>query len=146
VLPDPTSAGSSEPGKWAPGRWQSIKAVHGTYNSFLFETETDREMYLFLRNSFFPGWSASIRRLGEDGSAAGGGSNWVETPVHKAFWMFMAVRVPAGKSEVLFHFAPRFFVPLFLWTYLSLLVLAVMLMVYVVSAFRRTGAAGQRSG
>jgi hypothetical protein len=93
-------------------------------------------MYLFWRNSFFPGWSASIRRLEHEGSSASG-SEWVETPVHKAFWMFMAVRVPAGKSEVVFRFTPRLFVSLFLWTYLSLLVLALAsLTVYIGSAFR----------
>jgi len=121
VLSDSSSAGSTPPPWRAPGPWQSARAVHRTYNSFRFETETDRDMYLFWRNSYFPGWSASIRRLEHDGSASG--SDWVETPVHQAFWMFMAVRVPAGKTEVVFHFSPRLFTPLFLWTYLSLLVL-----------------------
>jgi hypothetical protein len=113
----------------APGA--SIQSKRQTYNTRIFETQTDREVYLVWRNRFFKGWTASIRPLGEGGETAA-------APVVRAFGELMAARIPPGRSEVTFRFAPPGFFPLFLWVYASLSCVAVF-MAWVALRTRQMG-------
>jgi hypothetical protein len=94
-----------------------IESIQLTYNSATIQVNTDRDTHLLWRNRFFPGWSASVRAVGADHART-------NAPVRRAFGMFMAVAVPAGRHEIVFRFAPRAFVPLFWWTYVWLTLLA----------------------
>jgi hypothetical protein len=103
----------------APAPGASIQSRRQTYNTQVFETQTEREVDLVWRNRFFSGWTASVRPLGE------GARETSAAPVTRAFGELMAARIPAGHSEVTFRFAPAGFFPLFLWTYASLFGFAV---------------------
>jgi hypothetical protein len=107
-----------------------IVAKRQTYNTRTFETQTDREVDLVWRNRFFRGWTASVRPLGE------GARETAAAPVARAFGELMAARIPPGRSEVTFRFAPPGFFALFSWTYVSLFGVAVC-MAWIASRRRR---------
>ncbi len=56
------------------------------------QAETSVEGYLILTDSYFPGWTAAV--------------NGQPTPIDRADVLFRAVRLPAGKSTVVFSFQP----------------------------------------
>lgn len=56
---------------------------------------TNGSQLLFLSDSYYPGWSASI-----DG---------INTPIMKADYAFRAISVPKGKHTVIFEYKPRSF-------------------------------------
>jgi hypothetical protein len=114
----------------APAPGASVQSKRQTYNTRTFEAQTDREVYLVWRNRFFGGWTASVRPLGE------GARETATAPVARAFGELMAARIPPGRSEVTFRFAPPGFFALFAWTYLSLFGLAVS-MAWIASRQRR---------
>src|SRR4030095_2150750 len=77
-----------------------IRSTRQTYNTWIFEAQTDREVHLVWRNRYFRGWTASVRSLGEGAREA------AAAPVAPAFGGLMAARIPAGHPEVTFRFAP----------------------------------------
>jgi hypothetical protein len=107
-------------GSFAQAPGASVQSRRQTYNTRTFEAQTDREVYLVWRNRFFSGWTASVRPLGEGGKTAA-------VPLVRAFGELMAARIPPGRSEVTFRFAPAGFFALFAWTYLSLFSFAVLM-------------------
>jgi hypothetical protein len=120
------TAAANEPGR-PTAAVDAVTIARRTYNTAVVEVETASETDLIWRNSDFPGWSATVRRLDGEFSATRGA-------VTRASDLFMAVRVPAGRAEVTFRFNPAGFRVLFWWTYLSLAALA------GVTAVRRTRA------
>lgn len=77
------------------------------YNSFRIVSNVPRESILFLRDSYFPGWKATV--------------NGKETEIAEAFWAFKAVVIPEGKSEVIFKFSPGILPYALLLSYVCLL-------------------------
>jgi hypothetical protein len=71
---------------------ERIKIVRATYNTFHFSVSAPTESLLFLRDAYSPYWSATV--------------NGKKTPVRRILLAFKGVAVPAGTSEVIFHFSP----------------------------------------
>ncbi len=56
------------------------------------QAETDRDGYLVLTDTWYPGWTVSL-----DGQAA---------PIYRADYIFRAVKLPPGKHTLLFRYQP----------------------------------------
>lgn len=81
-------------GEWPAGRGE-VKKVEWGANRIGAEAAMEAEGTVVLADTFYPGWEARI-----DGR---------ETRIYRANCVFRAVRVPAGRHEVEFRFAPRSF-------------------------------------
>jgi uncharacterized membrane protein YfhO len=64
-------------------------------NEVVIETEARAPGFLVLTDSFYPGWKAFV----DEG----------EQPIHRANYLFRAVRVPAGRHTVHFRYEPTSF-------------------------------------
>ena len=85
------------------------------------EVDSDRSAYLFLADTYDPGWSATI-----DG---------VPAPIRPAHVTFRAVAIPEGPHQVVFTYEPVGFRP-GLWISLASLVVAVVLLFVPVRGVR----------
>ena len=86
-------AGSADPST-APGVVAPLTVgvlEHGV-NSSAYQVETGAEGYLFVGDTFYPGWRATL-----DGQ---------DTPLLRADYLFRAVKVPSGKHTVRMVFDP----------------------------------------
>ncbi|HEX2325487.1 MAG TPA: YfhO family protein, partial [Chloroflexota bacterium] len=103
--PDPAAAGDPAPEEAAGGvlqeddlgrvaRSRAGRAAVTRYDSHLVEVEVEASApaWLFLADTFDPGWSATV-----DGQAR---------PIRLANAMFRAVAVPAGRHVVAFRYTP----------------------------------------
>jgi hypothetical protein len=91
VLESATAGGlSSQP----PGTsiQRSVGVVEHGVNSSAYQVETAGEGYLFVGDTFYPGWRATL-----DGQ---------DTPLLRADYLFRAVKVPTGKHTVRMVFDP----------------------------------------
>ncbi|MBC6936117.1 MAG: hypothetical protein DWB42_09785 [Chloroflexi bacterium] len=86
---DDSAAPAAEPAEVLPAN-ASIETYTPTHIEITANTDTGG--WLVLTDAYFPGWQAQI-----NGQAA---------PVYRADVMFRAVRLPAGKSRVVFTFIP----------------------------------------
>ncbi|MBN2058661.1 MAG: YfhO family protein [Candidatus Saganbacteria bacterium] len=71
---------------------EKVRAVELKANRVVLETFADRRRWLFLSDTYYPGWRAYV-----DGKAA---------PIHRAKQMFRAVELPAGRHQVVFSYEP----------------------------------------
>jgi hypothetical protein len=79
----------------------AVKLISYKANSVSLETDADRDAYLYLSDTWYPGWRAYV-----DGK---------ETKVYRANLAFRAVELPKGKHTVLFRYVPiSFYIGLFL--------------------------------
>lgn len=81
----------------APG---TFRANWSNYNTLQVDVDARQECLLFIRNVYFPGWTALV--------------NGDEAPIFRALEAFQAVPVPAGQSKVVLRFWPKYEV-LTLW-------------------------------
>ena len=58
-------------------------------------TSTNKESYLLLTNTYYPGWQADI--------------NGQQTEIIKADYLFQAVKLPAGQNTVTFSYHPQYY-------------------------------------
>ncbi len=75
-----------------PGTRKDVKVSHYSPTKVDIETEDVAPQLLFLSDSFYPGWKATI-----DGT---------QTPILRADFAFRAVYVPAGKHSIFFIYDP----------------------------------------
>jgi hypothetical protein len=75
----------------APG---TFRANWSNYNTVHVEVDAGQECLLFIRNAYFPGWTASVNGDG--------------TRIFRALGAFQAVPVPAGQSKVVLRFWPKY--------------------------------------
>jgi hypothetical protein len=80
----------SPPAPGADGR--VVRADYGL-NRVAITAETDAASLLVLTDRHYPGWVATV--------------NGRRVPIYRAAGYLRAVAVPAGRSEVVFRFAPR---------------------------------------
>lgn len=80
------------------------------------------EGYLFLADTWYPGWVASV-----DGK---------ETPLYRADYVFMAVKVPAGEHDVILEYKPASFI------FGALLTLAGIIFCVILGVWRKTSSGG----
>lgn len=73
----------------------TVKLINSTVNTLAFDVTSSQPGLLYLSDSFYPGWHATV-----DG---------VETKIYRANYDFRAVRVPAGLSKVIFWYEPTGF-------------------------------------
>lgn len=95
-----------------------------TYNRLELDITANRPMLLFLRDSYFPGWKATV--------------NGQPAEIIPALWMFKAVAVPEGRSRVTFEFSQRALGLSLLWCY------AVVAGLVAVAAMARPGTVQER--
>jgi hypothetical protein len=89
VLESAAAAPSAAPGVAAP---LTVGVLEHGVNSSAYQVETGAEGYLFVGDTFYPGWRATL-----DGQ---------DTPLLRADYLFRAVKVPAGKHTVRMVFDP----------------------------------------
>lgn len=82
-------AKNTTPGQ-VPGQ---LKVEFISYNELILSVTSAQQAVLFLRDSFYPGWSATI--------------NGTKAPIFKALFNFKALVVPEGSSTVNLTFQPR---------------------------------------
>ena len=90
----------------------SAELVSANVNSLMFRVTTDRQGVLLLTDAWFPGWNATI--------------NGTETKIYRANYMFRAVIIPAGVSDVTFKYLPSQFVLAGGFTLVSVLALTIL--------------------
>ncbi len=74
---------------------KSVHILLYTQNSVKIETENDAPQILFVSDTYYPGWIATI-----DG---------IQTKIEKADYAFRAIAVPSGKHNIVFSYHPKSF-------------------------------------
>jgi hypothetical protein len=77
------------------GDQAEIKVLEDSANRVEVQVSTNADGWLFLADTWYPGWAASI-----DGASV---------PIFKADYLFRAVQVPGGDHRVEFHYNPPLF-------------------------------------
>jgi hypothetical protein len=85
--------------------------------------EGDAPGWLVLTDIWYPGWVCEV-----DGAPA---------QVHRANYLFRALRVPAGRHEVVFHFEPKSYQRGILISVFSMIVVATLGLAAALGAARR---------
>ena len=81
--------------KYAEGSRNSVELVRYSPQKITSRIETDRDMLLFLSDTYYPGWKASL-----DGRT---------TDIYKADYAFRAIIIPAGIHNAEFIYDPQSF-------------------------------------
>lgn len=68
----------------------SLMRING--NKLVVNVDCRSESYCVVTDTFFPGWKATV--------------NGQAVPIYRANYLFRAVRVPQGKSQVVFVYEP----------------------------------------
>lgn len=85
----------SQLAKPQPTKNKSVRVISYTQNSIEIETETDAPQILFLSDTYYPDWNATI--------------NEKPTPIERADYAFRAIAVPTGKHHIVFSYHPKSF-------------------------------------
>lgn len=94
----------------------SASIINYLPNEVVIDTQSDENRLLFLSDTYYPGWKASIDNK--------------ETPIYRANYAFRAVDVPAGSHLVRFDYNPLSFKIGLAISSLSLLVLSFHILIY----------------
>jgi len=97
LLDDPGAVALLGQQKDQPTGTDSAQITHYSYNDLTVETHSDQPGFLFLSDSYYPGWEVLV-----DGQPQ---------RIYRADHMFRAVFLPPGAHTVVFHFAQ----PAFWW-------------------------------
>lgn len=84
-----------------------VSIASDTQNSIEIKVETDRDGFLVLHDTFYPGWKAYAcngKWMMDDGL-----DECRETKIYRANYAFRAVRVPKGEHAVFFQYKPKSF-------------------------------------
>ena len=73
----------------------TVKLISYKANKVILESETDNSAFLYVSDTYYPGWRAYV-----DGK---------ETKIYRANLAFRAVEVPKGKHTVVFKYVPMSF-------------------------------------
>jgi uncharacterized membrane protein YfhO len=73
----------------------NVTVISFTPNKLILNYETDRDAFLYLSDTYYPGWRAYVDRK--------------ETKIYRANLAFRAVEVPKGKHTVVFKYVPMSF-------------------------------------
>jgi hypothetical protein len=91
----------------------NVKLVSYLANKVILEYESDRDMFLYVSDTFYPGWKAYV-----DGK---------QTGIYKANLAFRAIEAPKGKHVVVFKYIP---VSFYLGAFLTLI--GISLSIYII--------------
>jgi len=94
ILSDPPGQEASEDPATpagAPGK-ATVQILSYEPNRVVLKAQTPRSGYVFLSDNDFPGWKATV--------------NGKSALIHRADLTFRAVRVPAGRSDIVFSYRP----------------------------------------
>ena len=83
--------------------YKPADAIQITPNDVLIDLSVDGAGWLVLADSYFPGWKAYVRPLGD------GEEDEVERTIYRADGNFRAIRVDAGEQTVRFTYTPMSF-------------------------------------
>jgi len=97
LLDDPEAVALLGQQRDQPVGTDSAQIIHYSYNDLTVETHSDQPGFLFLSDSYYPGWEVLV-----DGQPQ---------QIYRADHMFRAVFLPPGAHTVVFHFAQ----PAFWW-------------------------------
>ena len=83
------------PWELAPGGKSEAKMSNYRENMVVIETQADKPKALFLSDTYYPGWKATL-----DGKPI---------DIYRADYIFRSVMVPSGKHTVIFNYDPETF-------------------------------------